>query len=262
LCRRRRSRLWRSAAARRSRTWCAPVRRSPARWSGCSSEVALLLAVFHPGLGDAVVRAGGAALGDAGAGDLGHDGGVVGGVGLHAAGAGGVADGAEAHELRAGLLAGEGLEEPRVGQEHAVALDHLPLVCVVDLGQRDVLALDVLPDVELGPVGQREDTDVLVPAVPTVVELPQLRPLGAGVPGTEGVAEGEDPLLGAGLLLVAPGAAEYGVEAVLLDAAQQGGGLEPVAAGAGAGLLDHAARVDVVLDVADVERDAGVGDHP
>src|SRR5699024_11065972 len=121
---------------------------------------------------------------------------------------------------------------------------------------------DVLPDVELGPVGQREYADVLVPAVSTVVELPQFRPLGAGVPGTEGVAEGEDPLLGAGLLLVAPGAAEYGVEAVLLDAAQQGGGLEPVAAGAGAGLLDHAARVDVVLDVADVERDAGVGDHP
>src|SRR5699024_3451963 len=130
------------------------------------------LPVFHAGLGDPVVGPGGAAFGDAGARDLGDDGGVVGGVGLDAAGAGGVADGAEADQFGAGLLAGQRLEEPGVGQEHAVALDDLTLVRVVDRRQVDVLALDVLPDVELGPVGQREDADVLALAVVAVVELP------------------------------------------------------------------------------------------
>src|SRR5690606_25737153 len=211
------------------------------QWWRCSSEVALLLAVFHAGLGDAVVGAGRAAFGDAGPGDLGHHRGVVRGVGLHAAGAGGVADGPEADQFRAGLFAGEGLEESGLGQEHAVALDHLALVRVVDRRQLDVLSLDVLPDVEFGPVRQREDADVLAPAVLAVVELPQLGALRAGVPGAEGVPEGEGALLGAGLLLVATGTAEDRVEAVLLDAAQQGGGLEAVAAGAGAGPLDHAA---------------------
>src|SRR5690606_33170171 len=157
-------------------------------------------------------------------------------------------------------FAGEGLEESGLGQEHAVALDHLALVRVVDRRQLDVLSLDVLPDVEFGPVRQREDADVLAPAVLAVVELPQLGALRAGVPGAEGVPEGEDALLGAGLLLVATGTAEDRVEAVLLDAAQQGGGLEAVAAGAGAGLLDHAAGVDVVLDVRDQQFDAGLRD--
>jgi hypothetical protein len=59
------------------------------------------------------------------------------------------------------------------------------------------------------------------------------------------VAEGEDALLGAGALLVAAGAAERGVEAVLLDGVEQGHGLQPVARGAG---LDGAALVDRLLD--------------
>ena len=50
--------------------------------------------------------------------------------------------------------------------------------------------------------------------MPAVVEAPQLGSLGARVPLAEVVAEGEDPLLGAGLLLVAAGATEGGVEAV------------------------------------------------
>ena len=49
--------------------------------------------------------------------------------------------------------------------------------------------------------------------VPAVVEVPQLRALVARVPLAELVAEAEDPLLGAGLLLVAAGAAEHGAEA-------------------------------------------------
>ena len=102
---------------------------------------------------------------------------------------------------------------------------------------------------------------MLALAVLAVVQLPQLGPLGARVPGAERVAKGEDALLGAGLLLVAAGATEDGVESVLLDPAQQGGGLEAVAARADPRVLDHAAGVDVVLDVGDEQLDTGLLDH-
>ena len=68
-----------------------------------------------------------------------------------------------------------------------------------------------------------------------------------GIPLPEVVAEGEDALLGAGALLVAAGAAERGLEAVLLDRVEQGDGLEPVARGARTRLLHHAAVVDRLL---------------
>ena len=54
-----------------------------------------------------------------------------------------------------------------------------------------------------------------------VVEVPQLGPLRARVPLAEVVAEGEDPLLRAAALLVAAGAADRRVEAVLLDRVEQ-----------------------------------------
>ena len=88
---------------------------------------------------------------------------------------------------------------------------------------------DVLPDVQLGPVGQREDPDVLALVDPAVVEAPQLGALVLRVPLAELVAEGEHPLLGPGLLLVAAGAAEQRVEAVLLGGLQQHRRLDPVA---------------------------------
>jgi hypothetical protein len=75
--------------------------------------------------------------------------------------------------------------------------------------------------------------DVLAGAVAAVVEVPQLGPLVLRVPLAELVAEAEHPLLGPGLLLVAAGAAEGGVEAVLLDGVEQGGGLQAVARGRG-----------------------------
>ena len=81
-----------------------------------------------------------------------------------------------------------------------------------------------------------------------VVEVPQLGPLVLGVPLAELVAEGEDPLLRPGPLLVAAGAAEGGVEAVLGDRVQQRHRLQAVARGPRTGLLDHAAAVDRVLD--------------
>ena len=95
----------------------------------------------------------------------------------------------------------------------------------------DALLGDVLPDVELGPVAQREHPDVLALVVAAVVEAPQLGPLVLRVPLAEVVAEAEHPLLGPGLLLVAAGTAERGVEAVLLDGVEQRRGLQAVAAG-------------------------------
>src|SRR5690606_4525131 len=84
-------------------------------------------------------------------------------------------------------------------------------------------------------------------AVAADVEVPQLGPLVLRVPLAELVPEAEHPLLGPGLLLVAAGTAEDGVEAVLLDGLEQRHGLQAVAAGAGAGLLDDLAGVDGLL---------------
>ena len=67
-------------------------------------------------------------------------------------------------------------------------------------------------------------------AVLAVVEVPQLGTLVAGVPGAELVAEAEDALLGARLLLVTAPPAEDRVEAVLADRVEQGLGLQRVAA--------------------------------
>ena len=80
-----------------------------------------------------------------------------------------------------------------------------------------------------------------------VVERPELRPLRARLPLSELVAQREDALLGASLLLVAPGSAEDGVELVLGDGVQERRRLQPVARRV-AGLFAHATLVDRVLD--------------
>ena len=96
---------------------------------------------------------------------------------------------------------------------------------VVDAGDRHVAVGDVVPDVQLGPVVQREDPDVLTGGVPAVIEVPQLRTLPAGLPAAEGVAQADDAFLGPRAVLVAPGAAEDGIEAMLGDGVQQRDGL-------------------------------------
>src|SRR5690606_36577514 len=69
------------------------------------SEVALLLAALHRGLGGLVIHAGGAALGDGGDGRLGDDVGRRGRRRGHRAGAGHVPHGPEPHAQAFGLLA-------------------------------------------------------------------------------------------------------------------------------------------------------------
>ena len=122
--------------------------------------------------------------------------------------------------------------------------------------------LDVLPHVELGPVGDREHPHVLALAVAAVVEPPQLGPLVLRIPLPELVTERVHPLLGPGLLLIAAAAAEHGVELVLDDAVEQRDGLQPVAAGAGPGLLTHPTLVDRLLHRRHDELDPELCDAP
>src|SRR5918995_7359860 len=108
------------------------------RSSMCSQpflEVALALAVFHAGLADAVVGPRGAALGDAG-----HRGLLDDRLDTHCrrldgAGAGGVAHGAEADRALLELLAIEQRDPRRLGQPHAIALQHPPAVGEIDARQ-------------------------------------------------------------------------------------------------------------------------------
>jgi hypothetical protein len=72
---------------------------------------------------------------------------------------------------------------------------------------------------------------VLAALDPAVVEVPQLGPLVLGIPLAEVVAEGQDALLGPRALLVAAGAAERSVEAVLADRVEQRDGLQAVTSG-------------------------------
>ena len=113
--------------------------------------------------------------------------------------------------------------------EHPVALEDLALVGEVDGRHLELLEREVLPDVELGPVADREHPHALAAADATVVDVPQLGTLVLRIPAAEVVAEGEDPLLRAGALLVAAGATERGVEAVLLDRVEQRRRLQAVA---------------------------------
>src|SRR4051794_29395114 len=244
------------AVARRSR----PERAIEPRPLPLPLEVPGNLAVLHRGLADAVVGARLAALGDLGRRDLGDDV-VQGGRGRrHRAGAAHVADRAVANARAERLLALDELDEGRQRVEHPVAPEDLALVGEVDRRHLEALAGDVLPDVELGPVAQREHAHVLALADPPVVDAPQLGALAARVPLAEVVAEGEDPLLRPGALLVAARAAERGVEAMLLDRVEQRGRLQPVARRARPGLLDDAAAVDRLLHGGDDQPLAELGD--
>ena len=97
---------------------------------------------------------------------------------------------------------------------------------------------------------------MLAAVVVAVVEVPELRALVLRVPLAELVAEREEALLGARLLLVAAGAAHDRVESVRLDRVEQRGRLEPVARRAGAQVFDDAPAVDGVLHGCDHEAGA------
>jgi hypothetical protein len=89
-----------------------------------------------------------------------------------------------------------------------------------------------------------------------------LRALVLGVPLPEAVAVAEEPLLGAGLFLVAPRAAHGRVHLQLAQRIQQGDGLQGVAAGVGARFLDRAPLVDGVLHVPHDQLGPGLARQP
>src|SRR4029453_7180739 len=175
-------------------------------------EVAVLLAVFHGCLGDAVICSGGATFGQGGGSDFNYDVGHGAGIGLDGTRAGHVAHGAVANQLGDDFLVRQRFGNLAYRTPHAVAGENLTLVGVVQAGELDVLTLDVAPDVQLGPVADGERTDVLAHGVAAVVQVPQLRALVARVPLTEFVTQAQDALLGAGLVLVTAAATENGVE--------------------------------------------------
>src|SRR6185369_15465673 len=143
--------------------------------------------------------------------------------------AGNIADGAEADlqiddffagPRRVGDFAGNQRHIDR--HDGALAHDDRAGVGEVDRRQFEAFALDVLPDVHFGPVRDWEGTDVLALVAAGVIQAPQFRTLVLRVPLAEFVAEAEDTFLGAGLFLVAAGAADAGVETEFLDGFEQG----------------------------------------
>ena len=117
----------------------------------------------------------------------------------------------------------------------------------VDRRQLELFALDVLPDIHFRPVRDREGTDVLALVRTGVVQVPQFRTLVLRVPLAELVAEAHDAFLGAGLFLVAAGAADAAVEAELLDGFKQRHRLVLVARFARV-LEHHSAALHRILD--------------
>ena len=95
---------------------------------------------------------------------------------------------------------------------------------------------------------------MLAGQVAPVVERPELGALVARLPLAELVTHAEDPLLGAGSLLVAPPAAEDGVVLAGGDRIQQRHGLEWVAGAVRS--LPEPAVIDVVLHRGDLDRGA------
>ncbi len=99
---------------------------------------------------------------------------------------------------------------------------------------------------------EREDAHVFAGIDAGVVKVPDFRALVLRVPLAEAVAEAEETLLGAGLFLVAPRAANQAVKTEFLDGGEQRGNLQLVAADF-AGPRHRNAVGDGVLDLADDE---------
>ncbi len=91
----------------------------------------------------------------------------------------------------------------------------------IDRGEFELFAFDVLPDVEFRPVRDRENADVFALETAGVIEIPQLGALILRVPLTELEKKKKNALLGTRLFLVAPGAADTGVETEFFDGFKQ-----------------------------------------
>ena len=95
-----------------------------------------------------------------------------------------------------------------------------------------------------------------------VVDRPRLGALVTWVPLAKHVAVAEEPLLGAGALLITACATEAGVELVLSNGVKQRGGLQAVAAGARTGFVLHAPSGDGVLNTRHDQALVDLGGEP
>src|SRR5205807_6552729 len=116
----------------------------------------------------------------------------------------------------------------------------------------EFLAFDVFPYVQLGPIQNWKRAYVFAGIDATVVKVPDFGPLIFRVPLAETVAEAEEPLLGAGLFLVAPCAANQAIKTKLFDGGEQGGYLKLIATDL-TGRRHRDALGDGVIDFADDE---------
>ena len=73
-----------------------------------------------------------------------------------------------------------------------------------------------MPDVEFGPVRERENPDRFTLVLAGVIGVPQFRTLAFGVPAVLGIAEGENPFLGAGFFLITARPAKGRIKTILV----------------------------------------------
>ena len=215
-------------------------------------KIPFFLPVFHGGFGAFVVGAG-AAFGLAGGGDFGDDFIEVGCGGFDGAGAGGIADGAEANGAGGDGFVILCFKEVGDGEDLASAFEDFALVSEVDRGKGDFFAFDVHPDVHLGEVRERENAEVFAGVLASVEEVPEFGALVFRIPLAEVVAMREEAFFGTSLFFITASAAEAGVVLVLLDRVEERDGLKFVARGVGAFFLHGASGIDRFLHEADDE---------
>ncbi len=131
----------------------------------------------------------------------------------------------------------------------------------VEVRELDIFGFDVLPDVQLSPVGERKDAEVLAVLLAAVEDIPEFGPLVLRIPLAEGIAVGEEALFRPGFFLVATATAERGIVLARFEAFEERDRLQPVAAGEGAGFLDHFSFVDGLLHRGDHELRAEIFDE-
>lgn len=134
-------------------------------------EVSLPLSIFHRGLVAAVVGPVGPFC-HAGGGDLFNDSRQAAGSGADRAGAGHVADRAEAHSFTADDFTRLRCHIRADRQHDPVPSHNLSFVGKVKAGQVELLLGDVLPDVKLGPIADGKDAEMFIVMFAPVEEVP------------------------------------------------------------------------------------------
>lgn len=175
------------------------------------------------------------------------------GFGFDGAGAGHVADGAEADCFFFVVFVFFEFEIGGFWQEHGAAFENFATVRKINVGDVDFFDFEVLPDVDLCPITQGKDAEVFAHLFFAVEDVPEFGTLVFGVPLAEFVAVREEAFFGAGFFFVATGASDGGVELRFGNGVEEGDGLEGVATGVWAFFFDGFSGVDGVLDFSDEE---------